>query len=88
MNHKEMTAHIRNRIKAAGIKAKCKMQEYCGCVVISVDVPAYEVSFNEAEQREIRLIAKVNRLTFVRGMEIQLDQMTNPKQFKFHMGAA
>jgi len=63
MNHKEITAHIRGRIKAAGISASCKMQEYCGYMVVAIDVTAYEVNFTEEEQREIRLIAKCNKLT-------------------------
>lgn len=85
MNHKELTAHIRNRIKAAGIKAKCKMQEYNGCQVISIDVPEYNAEFSEEEQRQIRLIAKCNKLTFARGMEIDMERMTNPKEFKFFL---
>lgn len=85
MNHKQMTAHIRSRIKAAGIKAKCKMQDYCGNQVISVDVPAYGIEFNAEEQREIRLIAICNKLTWARGMAIDIDQMTNPHEFKFYM---
>jgi len=84
MDHKELTAHIRNRIKAAGISAKCKMQNYCGNMVIAIDVPKYEAEFSAEEQREILLIAKCNKLTFVRGIEIDLSKTTNPKEFKFY----
>lgn len=87
MNHKQMTAHIRNRIAHAGIKAKCKMQETCGCKVIAVDVPAYGVSFTEAEQRAIRVIAIANKLTWVQGQPIDEFQMTNPHEFKFYLPA-
>lgn len=89
MNHKEMTQHIRNRIKAAGIKARCKMQDGCsGNRVIYVFAPAYGVEFSEADQRTVRLIAKTNRLTWVQGMEINLEQMTNPNEFHFYMPEA
>lgn len=82
MNHKEMTAHIRNRIKAAGIKARVKMQSEG---VVAVDVPAFNVIFSDDEQRKIRLIAQVNRLTWVRSMPININQMTNPQEFKFYI---
>jgi hypothetical protein len=84
MTHKEMTAHIRNRIKVAGIKAKVKMQDG---YTISVDVPAYGIEFTEEDQRTIRHIADCNRLTWVRGLKIDVDQMTNPHEFKFRMPA-
>ena len=87
MNHKEMTAHIRKRIKAAGIPALCKMQYYgiSGGDVISVDVPTHDTFFTPEQQRNILLIAKVNRLTLSRGMAIDLTSVTNPQCFKFFM---
>lgn len=85
MDHKELTSHIRNRIKAAGIKAKCKMSISCGNRTIRIDAPAYDVLFTEEQQREIRLIAKCNRLKWVRGLEIDIEQMTNPHEFAFYM---
>jgi len=89
MTHKELTAHIRNRIKAAGIKAKVRMIDgNAGAKVIQVNVPEYGMEFSHAEQREIRLIAQVNKLTLVRGMEIDLDRMTDPHSFDFYMRAA
>lgn len=87
MNHKDMTAHIRNRIKVAGIKAKVKMQEFCGYQVVAIDVPAYEIEFTAEEQRAIRHIAKCNGLTLSQGMEINVDLQANPKDFKFYFGA-
>lgn len=88
MNHKELTAHIRKRIKVAGIKALCEMQVSCGHKVIAISVPKYDVSFTDDEQRKIRHIAKCNRLTWVRGMEIDIEQMTDPQAFKFYADAA
>ena len=49
MNHKEMTAHIRSRIKAAGIKARVRMMSGG----IQVYTPKYGVEFSEEEQRTI-----------------------------------
>ena len=70
MNHKEMTAHIRNRLAAAGIKAKCKMQEYCGCKVITIDAPKFGIEFTDSEQTAMYNIVVANRLTFARGMPV------------------
>lgn len=82
MNAKQMTAHIRSRIKAAGIKARVRFWPNGQIQVFGVTAQA---SFTEEEQREIRLIASVNRLTWVRGMAIDLEQMTNPHGFNFYM---
>ena len=86
MSHKEMTSHIRTRVAASGIKARVMMRNYCGVRGIAVVVPAYEIQFTESEQRGIRLIAKVNGLTRARGMEIDIERMTDPSQvnFEFH----
>lgn len=85
LNHKDMTAHIRNRIKVAGIKAKVSMQVSCGSRVIYVRVPRYELSFSDDEQRTIRSIAKANRLTWVRSGEIDVERMTDPQEMWFHL---
>ena len=82
---KEMTAHIRNRVAKAGIKARVRMAPGGGS--IQVFVPQYGLEFSESEQREIRLIAQVNKLTLVRGMPIVLDQMTDPHQLDFYLPA-
>lgn len=84
--HKELTAHLRDRIKKAGIKACCSLQTYCGEQVIRVSVPKYDAQFTEDEQRTIRTIAQVNGLTFARGSAIDLDRMTNSQEFVFYMG--
>jgi len=79
----ELTKHIRRRIKASGIRALCRHTKTCGSEFIRIDVPSCGTSFTESEQREIKLIAKVNKLTLAKGMEIDIEQMTNPKQFVF-----
>lgn len=86
MSHKEMTSHIRTRVSASGIKARVMMRNYCGVRGIAVVVPAYEIQFTASEQREIRIIAKVNGLTRARGTEIDIERMTDPAQvnFEFH----
>lgn len=84
LTHKQMTQHLRNRIKHAGIKARVQMKEFCGGLWIDVIGATYEQDFTEEEQRTIRAIAKHNcGLTWAQGMEIDVEQMTNLKQFKF-----
>ena len=79
MTTKEMTAHLRGRIKAAGIKARV----HFGSVGIYVEVSRYELDFTDDEQRTIRRIAKCSGLTHVRGLEIDVEQMTDPKLHLF-----
>jgi len=85
MSHKEMTAHIRKRIKVNGIKARVWKYTSCGVNYISIDVPSYDGEFSDDEQRKVRMIAKGNGLTLSRGFEIQIEQMTNVKNFTFVM---
>ena len=75
-------AHIRRRVKAAGIAARVRIAPGGG--VLQVIAPAYDVEFAPAEQREIRLIAKCNGLALVRGLEIDIEQMTDPRSFNFY----
>lgn len=84
MNTTQTAAHIRSRIKHAGISARVRVAPGGGSV--QVIAPTAEAVFSETEQREIRLIAKCNRLTWARGMVIDIDQMTNPSEFNFHSG--
>jgi len=81
MTQKEMTKHLRSRIKAAGIQARVRM---CGNA-IQVITPTYESRWTEEEQREINLIAQVNGLTLVRGMPVTLDKPIST-QADFYMG--
>lgn len=81
--YKEMTTHIRHRIKVAGIAARVRMFEACQVQYIQVFSTDYAVKFTDDQQRVIRDIAKVNGLTWVRGLEIKIEQMTNPDLFEF-----
>jgi len=83
MTQKEMAAHIRGRIKAAGINARVRMIESCGSKYIQVNAPTFDARFTDEQQRTIRTIAKVNHLTMVRGGEIDIERMTNPASFDF-----
>lgn len=83
MSHKEITAHIRGRIKHAGIKARVRLYEACGSRFIQIAGITPDAEFTDEQQREIRIIAQVNGLTLSRGMPIDIEQMTNPKQFDF-----
>ena len=88
MTHKEMTAHIRYRVKVAGVKAKVKMAEpQIGDRQIRVACPAYDRPFTDDEQRQIRFIAKVNGLTRARGSEIDVERMTDPMEMVFYYHA-
>jgi hypothetical protein len=85
LNHKEITAHIRNRIKIAGVKASVSKYTSCGVSFVRVAVPAADVVFSNEEQRKINIIAQVNGMTLSRGLPIIIDQFTNPQQFNFVM---
>ena len=89
MTHKEMTAHIRSRIKAEGIPANVRMLNYCGVKAICIYGKTYETRFTSDQCKEIAVIAKVNGLTGAKSSEINLDveaQLTgsNEKHFEFH----
>ena len=86
MTHKEMTAHIRSRIKAAGIKSRVIGQRICNENRITIATPSYAARFTSAELREIAIIASSNRLTMVMGVAIDLntiDQLTGANEFVF-----
>lgn len=91
LNHKEMTTHIRNRIKLAGVKALVSMVTTCGQPKIRVSVPSYDVEFTAEEIMEISKIAMVNGLTGARKSEIDPkhdSKLTGRKEwfFEFHHG--
>jgi len=86
MTHKEMTAHIRSRIKSAGIKARVIGQRICGENRITIATPSYEARFTSKELRDIAIIASANRLTMVMGVAINIntiDQLTAANEFVF-----
>ena len=68
MSHKELTSHIRNRIKAAGIKARVKMNADCGTKYITVVTPSFDARFTSEEIKTICTIAQCNKLTYVRNI--------------------
>lgn len=86
MTHKEMTANIRKRLRGEGVKARVDMSEACGVKYIRVFVIAPDLFFSESDQRTIRTIAKLNRLTRARRSEIDVERMTDPQSmhFEFH----
>jgi hypothetical protein len=84
LNHKEVTLNIRKEIKKAGIKARVKMDVSCGSETVRVDVPAYGVEFDSNEQKKIREIGVLNSLSWVRGLEIDVNENTNPHSFVFY----
>jgi len=82
-SHKEMTAHIRQRIAKAGIKASVSKYTSCGASWIRVAVTKADLNFTQLEQTAIKIIAKSNKLTKARGLEIDIYSSTNPQQFDF-----
>ena len=81
MSHKEMTAHLRTRVKVAGIKASVAKYTSCGVNFVRVSVPTYDARFSEEEQRKIHLIAQSNGMTLSRGLPIIIDQFTSGSEF-------
>lgn len=85
MNAKETAQTIREQLKAADVKARCRVApgERKDCVqVIS---PAYNAPFSDDDQRTIRTIAVGLGLTWVRGLPINVDRMTDPDQMNFYL---
>lgn len=70
MTHKEFTKHIRNRLAAAGIKAKCRLDVCCGDRYVRISEPVFNIGFTPAEQTLIVSIVLANRMTYVRGMQV------------------
>lgn len=85
--HTETVAHLRNLISKEGIKARVRKlaSSKSGFQVFPI---AYGIEFTEAEQRFIRNVAKINGLTLVRGMEIDVERMTDPHGMEFYIPAA
>lgn len=85
LNHLEMVKHIRTCIKRYGIKAYVRKQTICGDRIIQVNTIKHDVEFTDDEQRKIRRAALSNKLTWVRNSPIDVERMTNPYHFNFHM---
>ena len=87
MNHKEMTAHIRSRLKYCDIPACCRMLTICGSRVIQVYGVKYESRWTVKQLATIAQIAIANKLTFVRGLpvtETHCCAMTERAYFDFY----
>jgi len=90
MNHKEMTAHIRNRLKAQNVPARVKMLDACGVRYVTIVTPTYEFRWNAEQAKAIAICVSVNKLTCARGMAIDIDhvaqvlQNTTQYDFEFH----
>lgn len=89
MDHKELTKHIRGRLKAHKVPARVKMNDFCGTAVVTIVTPSYDYRWSSEELREIGICAQVNRLTLSQGMPIDLAvmvQLTGLTQhnFEFH----
>lgn len=87
---KEMTATMRRNLKREGIKARVAMLPTHSGTGFSVSVPSYDARFTSEQIRTICFIAKCNKLTHVRGDEIDIDNevlLTGKMQWNFYMGA-
>lgn len=92
MNHREMTKHIRGRLKAAKIPARCRLFTACGISYVSIDRIAHEAAWTSKQAQEICLIASVNALTAARGSAIdhsdsywsQVTEWRGNFNFEFH----
>ena len=61
------------------------MDVNCGHETIRVDVPAYGAEFSELEQIKIKKIAISMGFTWVKGMNIDVNETTNPFNFVFYV---
>jgi hypothetical protein len=84
LTHKEATAHVRGRLKAAGIKARCKLVVSCGSESISVSPIGPDDRFSTEEQETICRIGIASHLTFVRGLPIDPTQGTYGHGMEFY----
>lgn len=80
----EVAKLIRAELKTAGIKARCRVAP--GATdSIQVFVPKFDARFAEDEQRAIRTMAVGHGLTWVRGLPIDVDRMTDPSEMTFYL---
>jgi hypothetical protein len=77
---------IRAQLKIEGVKARCRVAPGSkDCV--QVFVPKFGMTFTDNEQRTIRTIGVNLGLTWVRGLPIDVDRMTDPHGMDFHLPA-
>ena len=89
LSHKEITRHLRGRFKACGIPARVRMS-HCngGAAVVQVITPSYDAKWTPEQLEVIALAARVNGLTFVRGLPIDEKNcalLTGTTQFDFYL---
>ncbi len=85
LDHKQMTKHIRGRLSANGIKARCRLYTACGVRYIQVFPPTADALFTDEESTLIKRIAKCNKLTGARGMDIDENIINvHGGDFEFH----
>lgn len=70
MNHREMTNHIRNRLKHEGIEASVRGHRSCGVQWIVVAMDEHGKSFTQQQCQKIALIASINGLTYAQGVPV------------------
>lgn len=86
LTHKEIAAHLRDRLRFEGIQARVQMRSYCGEKVVAVAPTTYEGRFTHDEQRTIGAIADVNGLSFSQGMAIDTTHDNHGVGFTFFVG--
>lgn len=85
MTHKEATTHIRGRIKAAGIKARCSKYTACGINYVCISTAEYGQAFTEEEQSTLLTICQVSNLTGARGAQLaRFDVTTHGGHLEYH----
>jgi hypothetical protein len=84
MTATELAKSLRAQLKTAGINARCRVAPGSRDIG-EVFVPQFSMTFTDHEQRSIRTIAVEHGLTWVRGLPINVDQMTNPHDMNFYL---
>jgi hypothetical protein len=84
MTAKETAAKIRATLKDQGIRARVRIAPGSKTEV-QVYAIAHGVEFSEDHQRAIRTLGVSMGLTWVRGLPIVIEQMTNPFNFNFYL---
>lgn len=70
--------------KAAGVAVSVRVQGRGQCISVGITRPDQE--FTDAEQRVIRQMGAVRGASFVRGIEIDVDNGINPFGCEFYWG--
>lgn len=81
---RDAAATLRTRVKDAGIRARVRITPGTRDGV-QVFVPAFGMTFTDQEQRTVRRIALDMGLTLVQGLPIDVERMTDPRQFDFYL---